>query len=138
LVHTPYQIIQPPYFGPEIAVAQSSTAKALFAYGNCDIFDKKAAQKLLRFFLYGFPGVHKMIHSWAIVPKENNVIETHWIFFRDMRNHLEYYPNDAFSATFVCKTEVQALHNTLKGGLDANSQQFTAISPYFKLKFENK
>jgi hypothetical protein len=55
-----------------------------------------------------------------------------------MRNHLEHYPNYAFPATSVFKMEVQSLYNTLKGGLDANSQQFTAICPYFKKKFENK
>jgi hypothetical protein len=57
------------------------------------------------------------------------VIETHWIFFRDMKNHLEYYPNLAFLATSVFKTEAQALYSTLKGGLDANSQQFAEIRP---------
>ena len=32
-------------FGPEMALAQSSTNDAFFAYGYCDIFDKKVAQK---------------------------------------------------------------------------------------------
>jgi hypothetical protein len=40
------------------------------------------------------------------------VIETHWIFFRDMRNHLEYYPNVAFLATSVFRKKVQELYNT--------------------------
>jgi hypothetical protein len=66
------------------------------------------------------------------------ILETCWMFFTDMRNHLEHYPNYAFPSTSVFKTEVQSLYNTLKGGLDANSQQFPAICPYFKTKFENK
>jgi hypothetical protein len=55
-------------FGPEMALAQSSTVDAFFAYGYHDIFDKKVAQKLLRFFLYSFPDVPKMVHSWVIAP----------------------------------------------------------------------
>lgn len=59
-------------------------------------------------------------------------------FFSVMRNHLEHYPNIAFPATSVFETEVQVLFNPLKGGLDAKSQQFAAICPYFKTKFESK
>ncbi len=33
------------------------------------------------------------------------ILETHWMFFIDMRNHLEHYPNYAFPATSVFKTE---------------------------------
>jgi hypothetical protein len=56
-----------------MALAQSSTDDAFFAYGYHDIFDKKVAQKLLRFFLYRFPDVTKMVQSWVIiVPKDND------------------------------------------------------------------
>jgi len=55
-----------------MVLAQSSTDDTFFAYGYHDIFDKKVAQKLLRFFLYGFPDVPKMVHSWVIVPKDND------------------------------------------------------------------
>jgi hypothetical protein len=59
-------------FGPEMALAQSSTNDAFFAYGYGDIFDKKVAQKLLQLFLYSFPDVPKMVQSWAIVSKDND------------------------------------------------------------------
>ena len=55
-----------------MVLAQSSTDDAFFAYGYHDIVDKKVAQKLLRFFLYGFPDVPKMVQSWVIVPKDND------------------------------------------------------------------
>jgi hypothetical protein len=54
-----------------MTLAESSTDDAFFAYAYRDIFDKKVAQKLLRFFLYGFPDVPKMAQSWAIAPKDN-------------------------------------------------------------------
>ena len=51
-----------------MTLAESSTDDAFFAYAYRDIFDKKVAQKLLRFFLYSFPDVPKMVHSWVIAP----------------------------------------------------------------------
>jgi hypothetical protein len=36
------------------------------------------------------------------------------------------------------KTAIQALYNSLKGGLDANMQQFQAIQPLIKTGFEQK
>jgi hypothetical protein len=74
----------------------------------------------------------------GMMESNTNILETCWMFFTDMRNHLEHYPNYAFPATSALKTELQSLYNTLKGGLDANSQQFAAICPYFKTKSVTK
>jgi hypothetical protein len=46
--------------------------------------------------------------------------------------------NVAFPATSVFKTEIQTLYNSLKGGLDASTQQFSSICPQLKVKFEQK
>jgi hypothetical protein len=46
--------------------------------------------------------------------------------------------NVAFPAASVFKTEIQMSHNSLKGGLDANTQQFSSICLQFKAKFEQK
>ena len=40
------------------------------------------AQKLLRFFLYGFPNVESILQSWVIVPKKNDKMTL---------NRLHYY-----------------------------------------------
>ena len=41
--------------GFEIVVAQHCEKKSFYAYCIRDIYDKKVEQKLLRFFIYGFP-----------------------------------------------------------------------------------
>jgi hypothetical protein len=56
-------------FGPKMPLAQSSTDDAFFAYGYHDIFDKKVAQKLLRFFLSVSPMFPKWFNHGSLFPK---------------------------------------------------------------------
>jgi hypothetical protein len=76
---------------------------------------------------FGYNVVHTFDDMVKHLPKDimNNtkkVAETRWMFFRDMRNHLQYYPNVAFPATSVFRTEVQALDHIRWPGC-----QFTTI-----------
>ncbi len=43
-----------------------------------------------------------------------------------------------FPATSIFKTEIQTLYNSLKGGQDANTQQFSSICQQFQAKLEQK
>jgi hypothetical protein len=55
--------------GPEIVVAQHCEKKSFYAYCIRDIYDKKVEQKLLRFFIYGFPNMDFLLGTWVSVPK---------------------------------------------------------------------
>ncbi len=80
----PYTVLDNRDFllGPELKVAQLTETPSLYAYAYHDIFDKKAAQKLLRFFVYGFPNVEPILQSWVIVSKKNDQVTL---------NRLHYY-----------------------------------------------
>jgi hypothetical protein len=67
--------------GPEVRVAQHSATPSLYAYAYRDIFDKKIAQKLLRFFVYIFPNVESMLRSWVIVPKRNDKLALNRLYY---------------------------------------------------------
>jgi hypothetical protein len=67
--------------GPELRVAQLSETPSLYAYAYHDILDKKIAQKLLRFFVYGFPNVDSMLRSWVIVPKKNDKVTFERLYY---------------------------------------------------------
>jgi hypothetical protein len=49
--------------GPEIKVAMDAEVEQLYAIAYRDIFDKKIAQKILRFFIYGFPNSTAIIND---------------------------------------------------------------------------
>jgi hypothetical protein len=55
--------------GPEIKVAMDAEVEQLYAIAYRDIFDKKIAQKILRFFIYGFPNSTAIINRWSVVGK---------------------------------------------------------------------
>jgi hypothetical protein len=55
--------------GPEIKVAMDADVEELYAVAYRDIFDKKIAQKILRFFIYGFPNTTIIMNRWAVVGK---------------------------------------------------------------------
>jgi hypothetical protein len=55
--------------GPEIKVAMDAEVEQLYAIAYRDIFDKKIAQKFLRFFIYGFPNSTAIINRWTVVGK---------------------------------------------------------------------
>ena len=79
----PYTISDDPniLLGPELKVAQLTDSPSLYAYAYRDIFDKKVAQKLLRFFIYGFPNVESILRSWVIVPKKNDKLPFHRLHY---------------------------------------------------------
>jgi hypothetical protein len=58
--------------GPEMIVARHSEIPHFFAIGLRDIFDKKIAQKVLRFYMIGFPKINSVLNKWVIVPKNSN------------------------------------------------------------------
>ena len=56
--------------GPEQKVAQYVEDNSLIAIAIRDIFDKKVAQKVIRFFMYGFPEEYlTMVNNWLVIPK---------------------------------------------------------------------
>ena len=55
-----------------------------------------------------------------------------------MRQYKLRHLDVGFPATSVLKTKVQMIYNALKGGLDANTQQYRAICPSIKATFEQK
>ncbi len=55
--------------GPEIKVAMDSEVEELYAIAYRDIFDKKIAQKILCFFINGFPNTSAILNRWTVVPK---------------------------------------------------------------------
>jgi hypothetical protein len=56
--------------GPEYKVSRYSEDTNLMAVAIRDIFDKKVAQKVIRFFLCGFPEDYMpMVNKWLAVPK---------------------------------------------------------------------
>ena len=57
--------------GQEAIVCQHTTMPSLFAYAFRDIYDKKVAQKILRFFVFGFPRPEKIFRDFIVVPKKN-------------------------------------------------------------------
>jgi hypothetical protein len=61
--------------GPEVMVAQHREKTTLYAFGYRDIYDKKIEQKLLRFFIYGFPNVDYLFNTWVCSPKVGQVME---------------------------------------------------------------
>ncbi len=76
-----------------------------------------------------------------MVDSTKKVIETRWIFFRDMRNHLEYYPNVAlmlhpcFRKNFkYCTTNQKAaqmpFHNNLQQFAPTSKQSLRVNMSY--------
>ncbi len=58
--------------GTEQKVTVSIEDNSLMAVAIRDIFDKKVAQKILRFFLHGFPEEYlAMVNKWLSIPKVN-------------------------------------------------------------------
>lgn len=54
--------------GPAVMVAEHTTQPTLYAYACRDIYDKKIEQKVLRFYIYGFPNIHYLILGY-VYPK---------------------------------------------------------------------
>ncbi len=81
--------------GPEMIVAHHSEISDFFAIGLRDIFDKKIAQKLLRFYMIGFPRITNVLIEWVIVPKKNNKSNFKRLFHPSEKSkvveHLEDY-----------------------------------------------
>jgi hypothetical protein len=67
-----------------------------------------------------------------------NVVATRWPFFKSVREFALAIPTLGFPATSLFKTSFQTLYNCLKGGLDANTQQYNSILPKLNVTFEQK
>jgi len=46
--------------------------------------------------------------------------------------------NNGFPPSVVFKHAFQSMYNNIKGGLDANTQQYISICPSVKVNFEQK
>jgi hypothetical protein len=56
--------------GPEQKVCRNLEDASLIAVAIRDVFDKKIAQKVIRFFMYGFPAQYMpMVNKWLGLPK---------------------------------------------------------------------
>jgi hypothetical protein len=66
--------------GPEIIVAEHKHTPTLYAFAYRNVYDKKVEQKLLRFFIYGFPNLNYIINTWICVPKVAAVSDIKHLF----------------------------------------------------------
>jgi len=74
----------------------------------------------------------------SLTTDDVNLIRSRWPFFKLARSYIVPNMYYGFPSCSVMKTAIQTLYNTLKGGLDSNSQQFQAILPLIKTGFEQK
>ena len=72
--------------GPEIQVAvdENSGRNKLYAVAYRDIFDKKISQKILRFFISGFPDINDFLSHWCVVPKASKEFQFTSLFAEDV------------------------------------------------------
>jgi len=71
--------------GPEVRVARSVDDNLFHAVAIRDIFDKKVQQKILCFFIYGFPNIDFFLKYWIIVPKKNDKLILNRLFYEGER-----------------------------------------------------
>jgi len=74
----------------------------------------------------------------ALSSKEVNLIVSQWPFFAMARSHVVPNMYFGFPPCSAMKIAVQLLYNSLKGGLDSNTQQFQSIIPPIRTGFEQK
>jgi len=55
--------------GPEVVIAKCNGVSTFYAYAYRDIFDKKVEQKILCFYVSGFPNVGFLFKTWVCIPK---------------------------------------------------------------------
>lgn len=70
--------------GPELKVDNHQEKWTFYAVGYHDIFDKKVEQKLLCFFLYGFPNVEYLFNTWVCIPKGGILVPIKQLFNRSV------------------------------------------------------
>jgi hypothetical protein len=88
----------------------------------------------------------KLIHGWPLHQTEwqlwascqRKVITTRWPFFTATRRHAIEETESGFPSCNIFKTSFQVLYNSLKGGLDANTEQVASITPGVKVRFKQK
>jgi len=66
------------------------------------------------------------------------VIKTRWPFFQKFRNTTLPIRDCGMVPINLFKSSYQSLYNSLKGGLDANTQQYVSIQPNVSVTFEQK
>jgi hypothetical protein len=69
-------------FGPEVKVARHMNDHLFHAVAIRDVYDKKVAQKILRFFFHGFPE-HYFLKYWIFVLKKTEKILLNRLFYID-------------------------------------------------------
>jgi hypothetical protein len=66
------------------------------------------------------------------------IITSRWPFFHAMRREAVLCNGMGFPPSTLFKSSFQSLYNVIKGGLDANTQQYISIRPNVKVSFEQK
>ena len=66
------------------------------------------------------------------------MVRTRWVFFKAVRKEALSCGMTGILPTSLFKTSYQCLYNSIKGGLDANTQQCVSIQPNVKVSFETK
>jgi hypothetical protein len=66
------------------------------------------------------------------------LFKTRWPFFSAVRHHAISRTTAGFPPTNIFKTSFQTLYNSLKGGLDADTEQMVSITTGVKAGFEQK
>jgi hypothetical protein len=67
-----------------------------------------------------------------------DLIQSRWPFFKLVRNNVVPDLSYGFPSCSIIIPAVQAIYNSLKGGLDAKSRQLQSILPPIKTEFEQK
>jgi len=73
-----------------------------------------------------------------LTERDIQLISSRWSFFKLMRLVVVLDCYAGFTPTNVVKTAVQVLYNSMKGGLDSNTQQYCSITPSIRTGFEQK
>jgi hypothetical protein len=137
--------------GGIIYVVMANVVKTVYWDFNKSLF--KAFHKELQAF-YTVQSSAQLLEALQfldLTKDDTNMLTSRWLFFRqlrcqivksqevdeDMSDHSETFPF-SFPPTTMFKSKFQIMYNSLKGGLDANTQQYISIQPPVQTKFEAK
>jgi len=67
-----------------------------------------------------------------------DIIASRWPFFKAMRDDILTLDYECYPRLSLFKSIYQSLYNALKGGLDANTEQYISIRPNVSVTFEAK
>jgi hypothetical protein len=111
--------------------------KAQF-YASLSYLSRKMNTLLSPFFRYN--NVDYVINNLplGLGDNEQEIIQSRWPFFHKIRIAAIECKVTGFAGCSLFKTSFQSLYNVVKGGLDANTQQYISICLNVKLNFKQK